>query len=212
MADNERQSPPTETSTGAPPIETLGFPRRGTTHAHRHIHIVLLGLMGAGKSTVGRIVARELGRPFVDSDSIVELHGGKLPHEIAARSCLEELHRLEADAARHVLATSHAVVFAAAASLVETITTEELESAWSAWLDSPPDVLARRIEGDGPRPALESSPERVLAEQYEARIPHARQLVDCVIDTRDLSPTEVAEQVCERWRRFAAQFEASAAS
>lgn len=196
-------SPTSATSDdGVPPDETTGDPRaNGQPDDRWHVHIVILGLMGSGKSTVGRIVANELGRPFVDSDSIVELRSGHLPYELADRDGLDELHDVEASAARHVLATSRAVVFAAAASVTEMLTAEELSRTWSAWLDASPAVLARRMAGDRPRPALDPSPEEALAEQYRERAQRGRELAQLVVDTDVLTATEVAEEICAGWRR-----------
>jgi len=188
-----------------PAIESLGSRRHGReAPEHRRTHIVLFGLMGSGKSTVGRLVANELGRPFVDSDSIVELRSGQVPHVLAEREGLDELHRIELLCARHVLATSSSVVFAAAASVIEELESNDLKAAFSIWLDTSPAELARRVAGDGPRPALGSTPEQALADQHRRRAPRARELVHVVVDTDDRTPTEVAAVICDHWRSFAA--------
>lgn len=169
--------------------------------AERHVHIVLLGLMGSGKSTVGHLVANELGRPFVDSDSIVELRSGDLPPRYVERAGTDELHREELDAFRQVVEQRDSVVFAAAASVVDRVTRDDLDAAWCVWLDASPSVLAERIdEDDHERPLLGDRPDDVLAAQHDDRAARGRELSHLTVDTDRRTPTEVAACICRAWR------------
>lgn len=188
-----------------PSFRTLGSQHAPATGAdvERHVHIVLLGLMGAGKSTVGRMVANELGRPFVDSDSMVELRSGHLPPEVVERSGIDALHAIELAALRHVVAQRDSVVFAAAASVVDVLAPGELDGAWTVWLDTSPETLTARIREDRhERPLLDDRPEQVLTEQYARRSGLGRELADATIDTDDLDAAEVAGRVCDAWRQW----------
>lgn len=172
--------------------------------ADRHVHIVLLGLMGSGKSTVGRLVANELGRPFVDSDSIVELRTGHRPPEVVRRSGVEALHDAELAAMRQVVAKPDSVIFAAAASLVDHVDADELRSTWCVWLETSPEVLAKRIREDGhERPLVGDEPESVMTAQHEDRAARGRELAAVSVVTDGRSPTEVAACVCNAWRDWA---------
>ena len=172
--------------------------------ADRHVHIVLFGLMGAGKSTVGHLVANELGRPFVDSDSIVELRSGSRPPDLVERTSVDELHRVELVVLRQVLEQHDSVVFASAASVLDTIGPDDLGSAWSVWLDTSPTVLAERIRADRhERPLVGDQPERVLTAHYEARAPRGRELAAMSVATDDRTSAEVAAVVCDAWRERA---------
>ena len=176
--------------------------------ASQHVHVVLLGLMGAGKSSAGRLVANELGRPFVDSDSLVELRSGRSPNELASAEGINALHRLEAAEANRVLSSHDAVVFAAAASASDILTPELLAPAWAVWLDASPEVLVERTTRDRAkrdehhqRPLLgHGDPATTLADQHRARSEHGRRLADLVIDTDDLSAADVAARICNAWR------------
>lgn len=177
---------------------------RAEPDADRHVHIVLLGLMGAGKSTVGRLVANELGRPFVDSDSIVELRTGALPPGVVERSGVSELHEHERAAFRQVVDQRDSVVFAAAASIVDDVDRDDLQHAWCVWLDAPPAVLAERAVGDDhDRPLLGDQPRQVLAEHHAARSARGRELADLSIDTEGRTPDDIAAEVCSTWRAWA---------
>lgn len=172
--------------------------------ADRHVHIVLLGLMGSGKSTAGRLVANELGRPFVDSDSIVELLTGRLPPELVEQSGLEALHDTELRALHQVVRHQGSVVYAAAASVVDRIDQDDVAESWCVWLETSPAVIAERIDlQDHGRPLLGDHPREVLEEQHAARAEHGRQLAAVTIETDARTPDEVAASICNAWRRWA---------
>jgi shikimate kinase len=188
-----------------PNVQELGTNVSGAPgpDRERHVHIVLLGLMGSGKSTVGRLVANELGRPFVDSDSIVELRTGHLPPEVVERGGVDELHEVELAALRQVVAQRDSVVYAAAASVVDVLTPGELDAAWCVWLDTSPSVLADRVRGDPhERPLLGDRPEQVLVGQHDRRAQRGREIAATSITTDDRTPVEVAARLCDAWREW----------
>lgn len=169
----------------------------------RHVHIVLLGLMGSGKTTVGRIVANELGVPFVDSDALVALESGRSSRQLAIDSGPEALHRVEEQIARDVLESSNPVLFAAAASVVDRLSPSDLERAWTVWLDTSPEVLVDRVGRDAERPLLGTDARGILEQQHRERSARARDLADMVVVTDRRSPSEVAAAVSAAWRDLA---------
>jgi shikimate kinase len=164
-------------------------------------HVVLIGLMAAGKSTVGRHLAASLGRPLVDSDRVVEKLSGHPPVELERLDGLDRLHDAEIDSLRKVLAGDEPVVFAAAASVVDRATADDLRHAFSVWLDVAPAVLAERIAADHPRPALGDDPLGTLRHQAEGRRPAAKRLVDLWIDAGGLDAPALAEQIAAAYSR-----------
>ena len=80
-------------------------------------HIVLVGLMASGKTTVGRLLAEALGVPFSDSDTAIELERGTTVKELADEIGVDEMHELEA---AHLL-TALAAMIGAATILVDPI-------------------------------------------------------------------------------------------
>jgi shikimate kinase len=196
---SEQRPAPIESLTG---IDASSLPTDAETS--RHSHIVLLGLMGAGKSSVGLVVANELGRPFVDSDSIVALRTGRTPAELAELTGERGLHDVEATAARRILASHDSLVFAAAASAVEALTPDDLAGAWAVWLEASPDVLDERVRADGrDRPLLGDHPADVLTEHHRRRAPKGRRLADLTVDTDDVTVAHVAATICIAWRSWA---------
>jgi shikimate kinase len=108
-------------------------------------HIVILGPMGSGKTTLARGLAGSLGRQVFDSDKSIEERTGRIGREIAENDGVDLLHRLEADVLLDVLANPDPAVVAAAASVIEDpVVREALADAYCVWVTADPDILAER--------------------------------------------------------------------
>ena len=81
-------------------------------------HLVLVGMMGAGKSSVGRVLARKLARPLLDSDELIEQHTGRTVREIWASDGEEEFRALETETLVEALRSDEPSVVAAAGGVV----------------------------------------------------------------------------------------------
>jgi shikimate kinase len=109
------------------------------------VHIVLIGPMGVGKSTIGGDVAASLGRIFLDSDDVIESDFGMTGSEITASRSVEELHSIELAVFGRMAATMSPAVIAPAESVVDDPSGRLLLSTHlSVWLDAPDDLLATR--------------------------------------------------------------------
>ncbi|MFF0247585.1 shikimate kinase [Streptosporangium sandarakinum] len=159
--------------------------------------IVVTGLMGAGKSSVARILAGELGRPLRDSDpDLAARYGGVTAAETAAREGVDVLHEREARHLREALAERPSVVTAAAASVVENPACRRaLAPALVVWLDAPPAVLAVRMLSSGHRPHFEPDLTAMLTEQRAVRGPLFAEVADLTFDVSALTADEVAARV-----------------
>src|SRR5687767_9702466 len=114
-------------------------------------HIVVVGLMGSGKSTVGRALAEHLGLAFLDNDELLEARCGRTAAEVQDAGGRAELHRLEAEVLCEALARPQPCVVTAAASVVEDdAALARLEHHQVVWLRASDEVLIARVEaGDG---------------------------------------------------------------
>ncbi|GGL41962.1 shikimate kinase [Planomonospora parontospora subsp. antibiotica] len=159
--------------------------------------IVVTGLMGAGKSSVARILAAELGRELRDSDpDLSARYGGATAAQTAEREGVEELHRREAEHLRESLAEQPPPVIAAAASVVEDPACRAaLASALVVWLDAPAEVLAERMLSGGHRPHFEPDLDVMLAKQRARRGPFFAEVADLTFDVSAAEPAEVASSV-----------------
>ncbi|HXS49956.1 MAG TPA: shikimate kinase [Sphingomicrobium sp.] len=108
--------------------------------------VVLVGLMGAGKSTVGRRLARRLGVPFVDSDAAIEDAAGLSPAEVFERYGEQDFRDGERRlVARLVNDGQVSVIATGGGAFIDPRTRELLnEHAITVWLDAPVDILTER--------------------------------------------------------------------
>ena len=144
--------------------------------------VVVLGLMGAGKTTVARLIAQHLGRPLRDSDADIEAATGHTAATLAAGpDGRRRLHDLEAEHVLSALAEGP-VVIAAAASVVERpVVRTALAAARVLWLDAPPEVLAARMTSSTHRPDY-GEPLEVVQALDRRRRPLFTAVADVVID------------------------------
>ena len=112
-------------------------------------HIVLIGPMGVGKSTIGGSVAAAIGRVFLDSDEVIESDLGITGSELATTQGVEDLHAIELAVFERMVMTIPPAVIAPAESVVDNPAGRALlEAQLGVWLDAPDDVLsARRTTG-----------------------------------------------------------------
>jgi len=145
--------------------------------------LVLVGLPGSGKTTVGRLVAERLGRPFVDTDELIAAHVGMPAAEYLRAHGEESFRAAERETIRYAVADPTAVIAPGAGALSDPLVRWRLwEHGRIAWLQAPEETLLARLAKDGtPRPLLEGAPAERLAELAERRAPFYR-AADAVID------------------------------
>ena len=155
--------------------------------------VVLVGLSGSGKSTVGPLLARRWRMPFLDLDREIERAAGISVPEIFRREGESGFRAREATATRSQALSEPAVIATGGGWMARA----ELRDAWPKavriWLQVSPREAAKRLAGrPGSRPLLvNDSPEAVLEELLVQRLP-AYRLAEYTIDTSDRSPSEVA--------------------
>lgn len=158
---------------------------------------LLVGMMGAGKTTVGELVAHQLRCPFFDSDAEVQEATGHTVPEIFASQGEAAFRAAEADALRRAVSVPPPVVVSVAGGAVLDPDNRRLlkESGTVVWLRARPETLAARV-GDGHgRPLLGGDPLAALCRLDAIRRPLYQALADVVVDVDALSPAEVADEV-----------------
>jgi shikimate kinase len=161
-----------------------------------HRRIVLVGFMGSGKSTVGPLVAAQLGWRFVDADDVIEAEAGVPITEIFARHG-EAVFREREHAAIARLAEGNHLVLALGGGAIETAATRELLLAIPGTILVHLEVelattLARCGGTERTRPIL--ADQANLANRYERRLPLYR-TANVSIAVDELTPEQVAEAV-----------------
>ena len=135
--------------------------------------VVLVGLMGVGKSTVGRRLAKRLGVPFVDSDSAIEDAAGFSPAEIFERYGEQDFRDGERRLVARLVEGEIRVIATGGGAYVDPKTRELLnDRAITVWLDAPVDILADRTSRRDTRAQLrQGDPKVTLARLSEERRP-----------------------------------------
>jgi shikimate kinase len=162
-------------------------------------HLVLVGLMGAGKSTVGKQCAARLERDFVDTDDVVERLAGMPIPEFFASAGETRFRALERDAVADVCASPAPLVIACGGGTVlDADNRRRLNaSGFVVWLQAPVDVLKERC-GDGHnRPLLAGDSRAALARLLALREPAYDAVADIAVDTDGRTVDAVAAAVLD---------------
>jgi shikimate kinase len=160
-------------------------------------HLVLIGLMGAGKTTVGRRCAARLGREFVDTDDVVTLNAAMAIEDIFRTGGEVHFRELERVAVADVCASpAPLVISCGGGAVLEPENRRVLRaSGVVVWLRAPVAVLAARV-GDGPsRPLLAGDPAAALGRLEKLREPMYESAAHCIVDTEVLDHEAVADAV-----------------
>jgi len=170
-------------------------------------HVLLVGMMGAGKSTVAGLVAARLGRPHVDTDGEVERAAASTVREIFSARGEAGFRSDEARVLEAVLGGSvPAVVSVGGGAVIDSTNRAALRAAGTVvWLRARPETLARRVGSGADRPLLTAAadasgagdPATALARIDQERRGLYEEVADVVIDVDDLAPAAVAERVLD---------------
>lgn len=193
--------------TAEPAPKTGGAPRRpavesssGSAPSRPPRHVVLIGLMGSGKSAIGSRVAELLGRPFVDVDQVIMERTGLTVRQLWERGGEAAFRPLERDVVVHNLSEDGPDVLASpAGAVLDPLVKEAMRVAqpFTVWLRASVETLVERVKGSEHRPLLGDDPERALRTMAAERSELYGALADLVLDVEGASPDELAQQVLD---------------
>ena len=147
-------------------------------------HVILLGLMGAGKTTVGSALAVRLGVPLRDSDTDLLASTGETARQLRDSRGVDALHALESEHLLGSMAVPDGAVICAAAAVADDPRCVELLRRTQdivVWLEVPPEVLAARFAREPHRPAYGAETVAFLTAQAARREPVYRSVADVVV-------------------------------
>jgi shikimate kinase len=158
--------------------------------------IVLVGLMGAGKTRIGRRIAARLKLPFFDSDRVIEAAAGETIEEIFANRGERVFRDGERRVILRLLAEPVHVLATGGGAFMDPLTRAAIaERGVSVWLRADLDVLSARVARRNDRPLLKGGdPCAILAELIERRHPIYGE-ADLVVDSSNGSPEATATRV-----------------
>ncbi|KJS34618.1 MAG: shikimate kinase [Rhodospirillaceae bacterium BRH_c57] len=160
--------------------------------------IVLVGLMGAGKSVIGRRLSHILGVPFIDADTEIEAAAGCTINDIFTQYGEAAFREGEARVMARLLEGPPCILAAGGGAFMSADTRANIRAhAVSVWLKADLDLLARRTAGRGHRPLLNTQdPRQALADLIERRYPvyaEADITVDMIEETPEMSCRRVLD-------------------
>ncbi len=164
-------------------------------------NIALIGFMGAGKTAVGQLLAKKLGRKFIEMDLVIEQQAGKSIPEIFQQDGEIAFRELEIEVTREIAERKNAVIACGGGLVLNKINLDRLrESSRIVYLTASPRVILKRVSSEeGQRPLLEvDNPTLTIQELLRFRKPFYERAADITIDTSKLDINSVAEQIIEK--------------
>jgi shikimate kinase len=148
-------------------------------------HVALVGLPGSGKSTIGRQLARRLGRPFIDTDQLIEQRVGLSIREFFEREGEESFRDLEQSVIDELTLGEPCVISTGGGAVLRPANRQHLKQRTQAvYLHSAPEEVFRRLRHDRNRPLLQvPDPLARLRELYALRDPLYRESARFVVET-----------------------------
>jgi len=162
-------------------------------------NVVLVGFMGSGKSSVGRLVARTLNGRFVDTDRLVVDRAGREITEIFATDGEGYFRQEEGRALRSLLGGSRLVVATGGGIVTVPENVTALKAlGFVVWLTASEQIIWERVSRNKKRPLLHTeNPRETVRALLEKRNPLYEAAADLKVETTLLTHAEVAERICE---------------
>ena len=156
---------------------------------------VLIGPPGAGKSTVGPLVAELLGADFAETDRLVEDVAGKPVSDIFVTDGEPVFREMERTAVAVALAEHRGIVALGGGAVMDPGTRERLAGHRVVYLRTGFTAAVRRVGLDNPRPLLIGNPRGRMRELLAERLPVYEALAQITVVTDDRDPQEVADEI-----------------
>jgi shikimate kinase len=162
--------------------------------------VVLVGFMGSGKSSVGRLVARTLHGRFVDTDRLVVDRAGREITDIFATEGEAWFRQEESRALRSLVGESRLVVATGGGIVTVPANLPALkELGFVVWLTASEETIWERVSRNKRRPLLQTeNPRETMQALLEKRNPLYESVANLKLDTSALTHAEVAEKICSR--------------
>ena len=163
-------------------------------------NVVLIGPMGAGKTTIGKLLAQELGFSFHDTDTEIEERTGADINWIFDLEGEEGFRRRETEVLRELCQKSRSVIATGGGAVVSAENRRVLSAAGTVvYLQASVGQQMRRTERDQRRPMLRGgNREEVLSDLMDQRAPLYQEIADVTVHTSDRGARTVAREIAQR--------------
>ena len=166
--------------------------------AHGQPAAIMIGPPGAGKTTVGELVAGLLGLDFVDTDTVIEQAAGKPVSDIFVQDGEDAFRALERRAAAHLIGSHPGVLALGGGAILDPGTRELLAGRRVVYLETGFVSAVHRTGLDAPRPLLFGNPRARMKTLLEERLPVYAGLAWLTVPTDDREPGDIAGEIAAR--------------
>lgn len=162
-------------------------------------NVVLIGMMGSGKTTIGRLLAEKTGMEFIDLDELIERRADMTIAELFQTYGEDYFRDLESQVLEEIASTRHAVIATGGGIVKRAENRQRLRDlGLVVWLDAPAEVLAERIGDDPNRPLLSrSQPLKKLTQLLHERRPLYAETSHIHLDTTEHTPEEIVARILD---------------
>jgi shikimate kinase len=166
--------------------------------------IALIGMMGMGKSVVGKALEQKTGLPRFDTDEIISSKSKMPIKEIFSTHGEEHFRNLETETLLSMSLEEPAIIVTGGGIVLRAQNVDLLRQLGTVvWLDADEATLRTRIRGLRDRPLLQTAnPRAALSELLAAREPLYRRAADLRVDVSQKNPQEIAELILENIKNF----------
>ena len=160
------------------------------------VNLYLIGMMGVGKTTVGKLIAEEIGYRFVDTDEVIVKAAGKSINEIFTENGEAEFRQLESDVLAQVCAYTKLIVATGGGIVMQQQNWSYLHHGLIIWLDAPVEIILQRLAEENTRPLLQDADiESKLTSLLEQRQPMYSQADLHITISAIETPEEIATRI-----------------
>lgn len=162
----------------------------------RGVNLYLIGMMGVGKTTVGRLLAQELGYGFIDTDDVIVKAAGKSINDIFTDEGETGFRQLESDVLAQVCAYTKLTIATGGGIVLRQENWSYLHHGLIVWLDCSVETIFNRLLEDTTRPLLQdSNPESKLRSLLEQRQPLYSQADLHITITQEQTPEQIVASI-----------------
>jgi shikimate kinase len=157
--------------------------------------VVLIGVPGAGKSTVGEILAKNLNLNFIDTDTVIEARANKTISDIFIQDGEPSFRELEKQVIEESLLDQNSVISVGGGALMNDQTRDLVSQQECVWLQTGLAKAVERVGMNRNRPLLLGNVRGQLADLMSAREPFYIECAKYTVDTDELNAQQVAEKI-----------------
>lgn len=164
-------------------------------------NIILIGMPGAGKSTVGVVLAKKLGYTFIDSDIVIQDEKGMLLHELITKFGIDGFNEIENEVNSKISA-ENSVIATGGSAVYGKDAMEHFKSIGQVvYLKLPYNEIENRL-GDLNERGVSIKKGQTLSSLYEERVPLYEKYADIIIDCNELSIRDIVSKISEEVLRY----------